>query len=375
MDLPNGFSKQQIARCISSKRLELTILPTEKCNFRCTYCYEDFAIGRMKKPTVDGIKNLILARAPDLQELSISWFGGEPLLAPGVVREICTFAAAAAAEHDFTFTGGFTTNAYLLTPELLEELVGLNQNFFQVTLDGWGKEHDITRKLANGGGTFAVIWRNLLSARDSALSFEMLLRIHLTGSNFDTLKDLCREVYREFGRDSRFRLDFQDVRDLGGSGGASVDPLSAREFKRRVANLQHIAAQGEEPECISEATIDASVLEESKKTGESAGGRRGYEVEADEPYICYASKPNHLLIRADGRIGKCTVALDHPANTVGSIKADGTIVVDQGLMGRWFTGFGSFDLSEMGCPLPFVAKAHAEDNPSPRAIPMELAAV
>jgi len=32
---------------LNPKSLELTLYPTEKCNFRCVYCYEDFALGRM----------------------------------------------------------------------------------------------------------------------------------------------------------------------------------------------------------------------------------------------------------------------------------------------------------------------------------------
>ncbi|HEY0232414.1 MAG TPA: radical SAM protein, partial [Dokdonella sp.] len=68
------------------------VLPTEKCNFRCTYCYEDFKIGRMQAPVVRGLKRLISNRAPSLRRLSLSWFGGEPLLAKPVVLEVGTHA-------------------------------------------------------------------------------------------------------------------------------------------------------------------------------------------------------------------------------------------------------------------------------------------
>jgi uncharacterized protein len=40
------FSDAQIAATISRKVQQLIILPTEKCNFRCSYCYEDFMIGK-----------------------------------------------------------------------------------------------------------------------------------------------------------------------------------------------------------------------------------------------------------------------------------------------------------------------------------------
>lgn len=42
----------------------LIIMPTEKCNFRCEYCHEDFKIGRMPRAIVDTVKLLIQKRLP-----------------------------------------------------------------------------------------------------------------------------------------------------------------------------------------------------------------------------------------------------------------------------------------------------------------------
>lgn len=33
---------RKMLRALDNRILKLTVLPTEKCNFRCTYCYEDF---------------------------------------------------------------------------------------------------------------------------------------------------------------------------------------------------------------------------------------------------------------------------------------------------------------------------------------------
>jgi uncharacterized protein len=368
MQLENGFSASQIARSISSKRLQLTILPTEKCNFRCTYCYEDFAIGRMKRPVIDGIKRLVDARARELGELSLSWFGGEPLLALQVILEISAYCRELSAECGFAFEGGLTTNGYLLTPDVLQSLVENYQNFFQISLDGWGEVHDSTRRRADGRGTFDRIWNNLLLARDSALDFEILLRVHVTDSNYPSLMELCRRIHVEFASDRRFRLDFQDVRDLGGDGGEGVVPVGPDQFKAMVATLRALAAGKDEVPATSELAVAAPVAK-----GESAGGRRAYEIDKGEPYICYAAKPNHFLIRADGRVGKCTVALNSESNSIGTIGPDGTIRINQKLAQAWSMGFASMDIDQMGCPLPFVIKSLRDEAPEKR-IPLAMEA-
>ena len=43
---------RRLASCLSNRRLELIVMPTEQCNFRCIYCYEDFRMGRMNSDTV-----------------------------------------------------------------------------------------------------------------------------------------------------------------------------------------------------------------------------------------------------------------------------------------------------------------------------------
>ena len=38
---------QQLAAALSDRYLHLILFPTEQCNFRCTYCYEDFEAKQM----------------------------------------------------------------------------------------------------------------------------------------------------------------------------------------------------------------------------------------------------------------------------------------------------------------------------------------
>src|SRR5215211_2329775 len=78
----------ELASSFLNESLHLIVLPTEQCNFRCTYCYEDFSIGRMSSEVIQGVKRLIDRRLPSLKSLSVSWFGGEPLLGRAIVEDI-----------------------------------------------------------------------------------------------------------------------------------------------------------------------------------------------------------------------------------------------------------------------------------------------
>jgi uncharacterized protein len=68
--------------------MHLVLLPTEACNFRCTYCYETFPRGKMNPEIISGLKALVKEKATNLSNLNISWFGGEPLLALVVIEEL-----------------------------------------------------------------------------------------------------------------------------------------------------------------------------------------------------------------------------------------------------------------------------------------------
>ena len=183
-------------------------------------CYEDFLIGAMKErwQVASSACSIAASRA---SELSINWFGGEPLAARKIVLRLSSHASRLCKEHGVILRGGLTTNAYLLNFDLFEELVSYDQRFFQITFDGWSEGHDTVRKLAGGGGTFDRIWRNLEATRGSAQDFDILIRMHVRRDNFGSIETLVDNVARTSGTTGapgRFRASA----DLGGEGGKSV---------------------------------------------------------------------------------------------------------------------------------------------------------
>jgi uncharacterized protein len=78
--------------------------------------------------------------------------------------------------------------------------------------------------------------------------------------------------------------------------------------------------------------------------------------------MCYASKPNSFLIRPNGQIRKCTVALDDPINNVGYLNPDGTLEIDNDVLRQWFIGLETLDLETLKCPYFFALKPKNEEN-------------
>lgn len=323
------ISDHSLAEALSNKYLQLILLPTEKCNFRCTYCYEDFAIGKMKRQTIDGVKALIANRVPELSRFSLTWFGGEPLLARDVVFEIGSFARDICNQHSVAFDAGLTTNSYELSPQIFSQLLDIGHTDYQITLDGDEEWHDKTRVLANSQGTFAKIWHNLTMYRQEKQHFSITLRLHVHRENIESVRRLYGRLKSDLLTDSRFVAFFHKVSNLSGEKGIPQSELDSTEY---AAALKYIT---DSADIQKEISADVTLTD----------------------YICYAARPNSILIRADGRIGKCTVALNDPRNDVGTLLSDGAMDIKNDKIRAWFEGYRDMSETTLACPLSTLPKS------------------
>src|SRR5205823_396495 len=170
------ISQSERLRHFRSNYLNLIILPTEACNFRCTYCYETFENKKMPRPVVTGIKSLIDRRGEDLDVQSEQWLAAKPANFP-VITEISKHALDSAKTEVFTFLSGMTTNGYFLNRDRFSQCLDHKIDFFQISLDGSADDHNASRKLASGEGTFDRIWSNLIAMKGTVAEFVVLLRL------------------------------------------------------------------------------------------------------------------------------------------------------------------------------------------------------
>ena len=354
MNFGKDFKKNFITST-SEGFLHLTILPTEKCNFRCVYCYEDFTLGKMSQDTVEGIKNLLTKSAPSLKKLLVSWFGGEPTLNSQAIIDISTRIKNLQEKHNFQYVADITTNGYLLDKKTLEKFVNLGITHYQVSLDGTEHAHDKTRVQINGQGTFHRIWQNLLSFQLSHLHFSILLRMHVTETNGEAMLALAHQISHQFGKDKRYSTFVRGISNLGTSIHGDVSeyvPKDKQGLDTFIAKMNVILSAGAGEKVNSDNKLKASDQENSDGNANSDADGHGNSDSNKEnnPYICYAAKPRQLLIRADGRLGKCTIMFDDERNNLGKINRDGSLIIDGQKMELWTRGFASLDKSELACP-------------------------
>jgi uncharacterized protein len=171
------------------RTLNLTVLPTMGCNLRCTYCYQVRQNLVMRKETRAALLAEVEARVrtASLDGIEVDWFGGEPLLAPRVIRELSAQLMALAARHGLSYRATMATNGSLLGPETVDMLIAAGLEEVQITLDGPPEVHDRRRPRAGGGGpTFAAVMRGILAAAER---LTVVVRINV---DRDTVDDAWR---------------------------------------------------------------------------------------------------------------------------------------------------------------------------------------
>ena len=192
--------------CAGAHTVNLTVCPTMGCNFDCPYCFEDHFVGKMSAEVQDDIVALAerMLDGSGEKNISVTWFGGEPLLAPDIIESLSERLIALAEERDGEYVASIITNGYLLSQEIVDMLDRCKVKSAQVTIDGMGATHDATRHLADGGPTFERITSNL---RELEIPFRVNIRHNVHEGNKGEMDELAAFV-EELAEQSGNKLSY-----------------------------------------------------------------------------------------------------------------------------------------------------------------------
>lgn len=206
------------------------------CNLSCTYCYKEDLTSpdkgeRMDFRTAAEAFELLLKEAAARDRVNLVFFGGEPLSNMKLIREVTDYAERRAAEEGKTVDLSLTTNATLLTDELIkwfdEHRFGLT-----ISMDGPRALHDLNRKTVGGKGTYDVVVAKVRRLLARYRSRPVGARVTLTPGVTDVIA-IHRHLKRELGF---FEVGFSPVT----AGDMEMFNLSEGELAEVFAGLKEL---------------------------------------------------------------------------------------------------------------------------------------
>lgn len=289
--------------------LAMTILPTEECNFRCKYCYEEFKQGEMGSDVQQSFLKWFQKNVSKYASVQVSWFGGEPLVGWAALSHLSTQMLEIAHNRGIPYSSAITTNGYLLTLERFRCLLKYRVSVFQITIDGLERHHDQFRCLKNGDGTFQRIISNLLEIKNNirSHSFRIVIRTNISLNTLPYIDEYVQYMHNLFGGDNRFEFFFRPVGDWGGE---------------RVQAIKN------------SLTSDLATLYTTLLNSDIVLNYAAYRSLLTST-MCLAGNRNSYILRADGRICKCTMLLDDERNTIGYFSSTGEMILDKFMLAKW----------------------------------------
>src|SRR5690349_15424438 len=101
-----AFIENQYNRERNRSQFLLTILPTFGCNLGCDYCFVGKKKGAMDRERQDQIIEFVTKRfeSQTFPEMSVDWFGGEPLLALPAIEYLSAAFIDLCARYDTPYS-------------------------------------------------------------------------------------------------------------------------------------------------------------------------------------------------------------------------------------------------------------------------------
>lgn len=267
---------------LSDNELNVMLLLTNECNFRCVYCFERSQIQEkttnfLNMTNIELIKNYIESYMKKfaIKKLNITFYGGEPLLECEKMTILADYFYNSLGS-DFQFN--IITNGSLLSEQLIQNLKLKNLNGIKVTIDGARKIHNLRRPMMNGD-SFSSIVSNLIEIKSIV---PIKINIVIDAQNFQFIEDV-------------------------------------------IPTLKKIMSDKDEVQVNTTRNINMTIDERAQFICAASELLKNDGVKMSNAFcsydgrICFGKKSNHVVINTDGRLYKCPSLVGLSNTSIGSI--------------------------------------------------------
>jgi uncharacterized protein len=279
-----------------SNKLSFVVVLNLSCNLACPYCFEGAVKGPhfISEETENDLVNFIAGSIVDkTKEISVTFYGGEPLLSIDAITRISGRLNDLASNKALRYSFGLVTNGTLLTNRVVQQLKPLGLIGAKVTLDGPRSTHNASRPFRTGEGSFDVIIENLKQAcRDTSIQI---------GGNY------ARNNYAEFPGMLDYILDI----------GLTPDVIKSVKFVPVTAANKSFALKDDAEWCMS--NNEQWVLEAGVFLREAIM-KRGFKTQFMKPSLCVIESSNYFVVNYNGDIYKCPGFIGREGFKIGTLK-------------------------------------------------------
>lgn len=287
-----------------SRELRIVVYPTQDCNLKCWYCYENHIPQTyMGQETINRIIKFVerSIKENSFDDFYITLFGGEPfthfneIAYPLLIRLKDVIEKAGKL-----FSVFFVTNASLIDENIITKLKVLKPHL-QITLDGNKKHHDKIRISKDGDRpTYDhILWViHRLSQEIEGDNFYITLRINYDNRTLNGVPEILQRI-KDIDRKKIF-IHFERVWQTENESTEKSKTLLRTIIKDFII----------EGFCVNQGTF------------------RGY------PYSCPSDMNNSIVINYDGSIHKCNGRTLSPLTKYGVLNNDGSLDIDENLLAK-----------------------------------------
>lgn len=293
------------------------VTTTTNCNARCYYCYEAGCIQKtMDAKTALNVAKYITQKSGN--NVSVSWFGGEPLCNPTAIRTICNHFKSIGKNYMSTMI----SNGYLLSEFSEDEIVNeWKLKNIQITLDGTKEQYQYAKNYKNEDpNAYERVLDNIEMLLRNKISVS--IRSNISLKNGKDVLNLITELCNRFKQYSEY-LSIYPSALFDGMGDPPV------EFTE------------EEYNTIIQYIID--IYEQIRVSGLNSGMKGKLVCPSCH---CMADKECPIVITPSGHLSPCEHYVDDSSEICGDIYND---VTDWNILKNWKEEFFTKECKD--CPL------------------------
>ncbi|NLI89378.1 MAG: thioether cross-link-forming SCIFF peptide maturase [Epulopiscium sp.] len=198
------------------------------CNLACQYCFAEEGEyngpkGLMNFEVGKAAIDLLVKSSGNRHNLEVDFFGGEPLMNFGLVKDLVEYARSIEKEANKNFRFTITTNGVLLDEDK-QKYINENMSNVVLSLDGRPEVNDKMRHTIGGKGSYDLIVPKFKSLVDNRGDKDYFVRGTFTRNNLDFSKDVMHLVDLGFNEvsvepvvaplDMPYALQEEDIDDI-----------------------------------------------------------------------------------------------------------------------------------------------------------------